>query len=66
MHEIGHDDGIPFIVSDYIDGCSLSEWLADRKPSFRQSAAMIAEIARRCNTLTSRESSIATSSRRMS
>ena len=45
VHEIGHDDGIPFIVSDYIDGCSLSEWLADRKPSFRESAAMIAEIA---------------------
>ena len=36
VHEIGHDDGIPFIVSDYIDGCSLSEWLADRKPSFRR------------------------------
>ena len=45
VHEIGDQDGIPFIVSDYIEGVTLSDWLTGRRPSFRESARLVAELA---------------------
>ena len=45
VHEVGHDDGIPFIVSDFIEGCSLSEWLTAMSLLPGIGPAMIAEIA---------------------
>jgi len=45
VHEIGNHDGIPFIVSDYIDGVTVSDWLTGRRPSVRESAWLLAELA---------------------
>ncbi len=45
VHEIGDEAGIPFIVSDYIDGVTLSEWLTGRRPTFGESAGLVAELA---------------------
>ena len=45
VHEIGDEAGIPFIVSDYIEGVTLSDWLTGRRPSFRESARLVAELA---------------------
>jgi WD40 repeat protein/tRNA A-37 threonylcarbamoyl transferase component Bud32 len=45
VHEIGEHEGLPFIVSDFIDGVTLSDWLTAHKPSFRESAELAAEIA---------------------
>ncbi len=39
VHEIGDEAGVPFIVSDYIEGVTLSDWLTGRRPPFRESAA---------------------------
>jgi WD40 repeat protein/tRNA A-37 threonylcarbamoyl transferase component Bud32/tetratricopeptide (TPR) repeat protein len=45
VHEVGEHDGIPFIVSDFIAGVTLSDWLTGRTPSYRESARLIAELA---------------------
>lgn len=38
VHEIGDEAGVPFIVSDYIEGVTLSDWLTGRRPPYRESA----------------------------
>ncbi len=45
VYEIGDHDGIPFIVSDYIEGVTVSDWLTGRRPSFRESVRLVAELA---------------------
>ncbi len=39
------DDGIPFIVSDYIRGVTLADSLKIHRPSFREAARVAAEVA---------------------
>jgi WD40 repeat protein len=38
-------DGLPAIVSDFIEGVTLREWLKDRQLTFRESAELIAQLA---------------------
>ncbi len=45
VHEIGDEAGNPFIVSDYIEGVTLSDWLSGRRPPFLESARLVAELA---------------------
>jgi WD40 repeat protein len=45
VHEVGHDSGLPFIVSDFIQGVTLADFANARHLSFRQSAALVAEVA---------------------
>jgi serine/threonine protein kinase len=45
VHEVGQHDGTPYIVSDYVNGVTLSDWLTAYKPTFRESARLVAEIA---------------------
>jgi len=45
VHEIGRDNGQIYIVSDFIDGASLDEWLKVRPLSVRESAELCAKIA---------------------
>ena len=45
VHEIGDEAGVPFIVSDYIDGVTLSDWLTGRRPPYRETARLVAELA---------------------
>lgn len=45
VHEVGRDDDSIFIVSDLIRGVALSDWLTAGKPSFLETADLIATIA---------------------
>lgn len=45
VHEIAHDKGLPCIVSDYIEGMTLADYLTAQKPTFPESAELVARIA---------------------
>jgi eukaryotic-like serine/threonine-protein kinase len=45
VHEVGEQDGVPYIVSEFVAGATLSEWLTARRPTFRAAAALTAEVA---------------------
>jgi serine/threonine protein kinase/WD40 repeat protein len=45
VHEVGRENDTVYIVSDYVDGVSLADWLADEKPSSREAAQQIHTIA---------------------
>ena len=45
VHDVGKEDGWYFIVSELINGSSLAEVLATRRPSTRDSVLLVAEIA---------------------
>jgi WD40 repeat protein/serine/threonine protein kinase len=45
VHEIARDAGVPYIVTDYIDGPTLADLLTGRRPSFRDAAELVAKIA---------------------
>ena len=45
VHEVGDHDGVPFIVTDVLEGKPLSELLEHRWPDFKQSAELIAKLA---------------------
>ena len=48
VHEIGRHEDVIYIVSDFVDGMSLKEWMAATRPSAEESArlcAMISEAA---------------------
>ncbi len=45
VHEVGRHHGVPYFVSDFIDGETLADVIGGERPSFRSSAELIAEIA---------------------
>ena len=45
VHEVGREDGTLYIVSDFIDGCSLKEWLSGHQLTPREAAELCAKIA---------------------
>jgi len=45
VHEVGEHEGQPYIVSDFVEGVSLAEWLTGRSPTFREAAAWVSEMA---------------------
>ncbi len=45
VHEVGRQDDTLYIVSDYVDGANLKEWLTAQKLSFRESAELIVKVA---------------------
>lgn len=45
VREVGRDGDSLFIVSDYIAGANLKEWLSGQRLSFRESAELIAKVA---------------------
>ena len=45
VHEVGRIDDFLYIVSDFVDGVTLSDWLSANRPTSRQSAEMCATIA---------------------
>jgi len=45
VHEVGREDGTLYIVSDFIDGCSLKEWLSSRKLTPREATELCVKIA---------------------
>jgi WD40 repeat protein/serine/threonine protein kinase/tetratricopeptide (TPR) repeat protein len=45
VHEVQMLEGLPTIVSDYIDGVPLKELLEARRLTFRETALLVAEVA---------------------
>jgi WD40 repeat protein/tetratricopeptide (TPR) repeat protein len=45
VHEVTNLDGVPAIVSDFIDGLTLRDFLRIRQLTFRESATLVAQVA---------------------
>jgi WD40 repeat protein/serine/threonine protein kinase len=45
IHEIDREDGMPFIVSDYVEGPTLAQVLTERRLSLRESAVLVEKVA---------------------
>jgi formylglycine-generating enzyme required for sulfatase activity len=45
VHEVGQEQGQPYIVSDLVDGPNLAEWLGNNAPTCRQAAEFCATLA---------------------
>ena len=45
IHELGSEEGQPYIVSDFVDGVNLAEWLADQRMTARESVELCIKIA---------------------
>jgi eukaryotic-like serine/threonine-protein kinase len=45
VHEVGLEDERLYIVSDFIEGQPLDEWLSEHRPDCREAAAMCVKIA---------------------
>ena len=45
VHEVGRDGDSLFIVSDYVDGLTLSDWLTGQQPTIRTAVELTAKIA---------------------
>jgi tRNA A-37 threonylcarbamoyl transferase component Bud32 len=45
VYEIGREEDTVFIVSDFVHGVTLSEWMVTQKPSVREAAELCALVA---------------------
>lgn len=45
IYDVGRSDNFPYIVSEFVEGVTLSDQLTARRFSFRESAELIAQIA---------------------
>lgn len=45
VHDVGQDNGAVFIVSDFIEGSDLAELISTNRPSPREAARLVADIA---------------------
>jgi serine/threonine protein kinase len=45
IHEVGQQDGLPYLVSDFVEGTTLADVLTARQLSFRESAELVAAVA---------------------
>jgi WD40 repeat protein/tRNA A-37 threonylcarbamoyl transferase component Bud32 len=45
VHEVGQSDGLPYLVSDFVEGVTLTDLLSARRPTARESAELTAAVA---------------------
>jgi tRNA A-37 threonylcarbamoyl transferase component Bud32 len=45
VHEVGEHEAVPYLVSDFVRGVTLSDLLSGRRPSPREAAKLVAEVA---------------------
>ena len=45
VHDVGVQDGLIFLVSDYLEGPNLHQWLRAARPDWRETLRVVAEIA---------------------
>jgi WD40 repeat protein/tRNA A-37 threonylcarbamoyl transferase component Bud32 len=45
VHEVGRDGDSVYIVNDFVNGASLTDWLTGQQPSLREAAELCARIA---------------------
>src|SRR4029078_5278599 len=46
VHEVGREDDTLYIVTDFIDGANLNEWLTGKRLSAREAATLVLKIAK--------------------
>jgi tetratricopeptide (TPR) repeat protein/tRNA A-37 threonylcarbamoyl transferase component Bud32 len=46
VHEVGRADETIFIVSDFVDGANLKEWLSGQRLTIREATELVVKIAR--------------------
>jgi WD40 repeat protein len=45
VHEVGQVDGVPYLVSDFVEGVTLADLLSARRPAPREAAELVAAVA---------------------
>jgi WD40 repeat protein/tRNA A-37 threonylcarbamoyl transferase component Bud32 len=45
VHELGREEDTVYIVSDYVEGLTLDDWLSDQRMTSREAAELCAKIA---------------------
>jgi WD40 repeat protein len=45
VHEVGQQDGVPYLVSDFVQGVTLADLISARRPTFREAAELVAAVA---------------------
>jgi serine/threonine-protein kinase len=45
VHEVGEHEGVPYLVSDFVQGATLADVLRTRRLSPRETAQLVAEVA---------------------
>src|SRR5262245_12259128 len=45
VHEVGHDEAVPYLVAEFITGVTLADFLTGRRLSFRETAELVAQVA---------------------
>ncbi len=45
VHDVGVDEGRVYVVSDYLDGPHLGQWLKDNRPAWPEAARIAAAVA---------------------
>jgi predicted ATPase/class 3 adenylate cyclase len=45
VHDVGVQDGLIYVVSDYLEGPNLHQWLRGSRPDWRETVRVVAEIA---------------------
>src|SRR5262245_35960972 len=45
VHGVGTADGVPYLVSDFVQGVTLADLLSGRRPGFREAAELVAAVA---------------------
>jgi serine/threonine protein kinase len=45
VYDVGQEDGLPYLVSDFVQGVTLADYLSAHRLSFRESAPLIATLA---------------------
>ncbi len=45
IHDVGVQEGQVYIVSDYLDGPDLGQWLRDNRPAWPEAARIVAAVA---------------------
>jgi WD40 repeat protein/tRNA A-37 threonylcarbamoyl transferase component Bud32/tetratricopeptide (TPR) repeat protein len=45
VHDVGQVEGVPYLVSDFVQGVTLTDLLSARRPGFREAAQLVAAVA---------------------
>src|SRR5262245_40195272 len=45
VHDVGQADGVPYLVSDFVQGVTLTDLLSARRPGSREAAELVAAVA---------------------
>jgi eukaryotic-like serine/threonine-protein kinase len=45
VHDVGQADGVPYLVSDFVQGITLTDLLSARRPGYRAAAELVATLA---------------------